>query len=114
MGFAVAALAGRAGMLAGLWWAFTSPTRSWSVESGNQFAGIIVFAVAASGVVLLAYRRDGGRDSKHRDRVDLHRQLSDHQDDSVASQVADEIEFSHALDAMLDDRRWPSYAKRRW
>ena len=45
----------------------------------TDLAGIIVFAVAASGVVLLAYRRDDGRDSKHRDRVELglHRQLSD-------------------------------------
>ena len=49
--------------------------------------------------------RDDGRDSKHRDRVelDLHQQLTDNQDESVASQVAHEIEFRHALDTMLDD-----------
>ena len=33
----------------------------------------------------------------------MHQQLSDNQDESVASQVAHEIEFRHALDAMLDD-----------
>ena len=100
-GTRAAALSGALSSLA-LWWAFTAPTRSWGVESGEHFVGIVVFVVAASGVVLLAFRRD---DSRHRDRVErgLHRQMSEIEVEHVASQVAHEIEFRHALDAMLDD-----------
>jgi serine phosphatase RsbU (regulator of sigma subunit) len=88
-----------------LWWAFTPPNRSWRVASFNDLFGIILFVVAASGVVLLVYRLDDSRNAKRRDIVELglHRQITVNQDEHVASQAAHEIEFRHALDAMLDD-----------
>ncbi|MEP7202260.1 MAG: SpoIIE family protein phosphatase [Ilumatobacteraceae bacterium] len=103
-GLRAAAFAGALSSLA-VWWAFTPPNRSWRVASNRDLFGIVLFVVAASGVVLLAHRLSDTRESRHRDTVErgLHRQLTVNQDEHVASQAAHEIEFRHALDAMLDD-----------
>ncbi|HEY0521606.1 MAG TPA: SpoIIE family protein phosphatase, partial [Ilumatobacteraceae bacterium] len=56
----------------GVWWAFTSPARSFEVSSRGDLLGFGVFIAAVGGVILLEYRLENVRISER-----LERQLSE-------------------------------------
>jgi PAS domain S-box-containing protein len=70
-GARAAALAGVLSTVA-LWWAFTPVTRSWTIASQGDLFGVILFAVAVSGLILLEIRLEKVRESER-----LERQLSE-------------------------------------